>query len=214
MDAAVRCAPALAVLLVSACASTEAAKAPLDPLAEAPRTEARGAIVWYRNGQVLQRASWDEARIARGSGNGPVAATYQRTVDRRWKVFCEGAYELVEVSGNRITGPNTTLTSTRVDGGFLLDGLWCGSRFSLLLTGQKAVAEGREYLRGPDGGYTCPALSGTRVVLYGEANRLEDPPWPQMALAALAAQWGRGGSGGYLPLAGVSTGRPMTEVPP
>jgi hypothetical protein len=55
------------------------------------------------------------------------------------------------------------------------------------------VAEGREFLRGPDGAYACPAMPETRIVLEGEANRLEDPPWPQLALAAVAAQWGRGG---------------------
>jgi hypothetical protein len=82
---------------------------------------------------------------------------------------------------------------TRVEGGFQLEGIqgWC--QFDLLLTRERAVVEGRVFVRGPDGAYTCPALPGTRIVLEGDANRLDDPPWPQIALAAVAAGWGRGG---------------------
>jgi hypothetical protein len=41
------------------------------------------------------------------------------------------------------------------------------------------LAEGREFLRGSDCAYACPALPGTRIALEGDANRLADPPWPR-----------------------------------
>jgi hypothetical protein len=189
----VKLALALAALLLGACASTESAKVPLDPGAAKPRSAALGAIAWKRNGQVLRRASWDESRIALGSGNGPAGAVLLRTTDGRWKSSDEGDSLLLAVGPDRIEGPGTKLTATRVAGGFRLQGVLHGDQFDLLLTREKAVAEGREFLRGPDGAYACPALPETRIVLLGEANRLEDPPWPQLALAAVAAQWGRGG---------------------
>jgi hypothetical protein len=181
-------------LLASACASTGggAANVPLDPLALSPRTEALGAIVQLRDGQVVQRGSWDEARIATGAGTGPAAAAYLRTVDGRWVV---GEDMLLTVSGNRMTATGTNLTWTRGDGGFRLEGFWYYCRFSLVLTRDRAVAAGRDYARGADGAYTTPALPGLRVVLEGEANRLDDPPWPHLALTALAIQWGKGDCG-------------------
>ncbi len=189
----VKCAP-LAVLLLAACATTgaEAAKVPLDPLAEAARTEALGAIVRSRDGLVVRRASWDEARIATGSGNGPSAAKYLRTADGRWRVWYDGAYTLVEVSGDRITGTYTHLTVTRVDGGFRLDGRWFGAGVRMVLTREVMTSQGRDFRRGADGAYVNPDFPGTRIVLEGQANRLEDPPWPYLALAALAMQWGDG----------------------
>jgi hypothetical protein len=187
----------LVALALAACASAGggAANVPLDPLAEAPRTGALGAIVQVRDGQVVRRGSWDEARIAKGEGNGPAAAVYLRTVDGRWKVTYDGQPTLVTIAGNRITGTGTNVTWTRVDGGFRLEGFWFYYRFSLLLARDRAVADGREYVRGADGAYTTPALPGLRFVLEGDANRLDDPPWPQMALAALAIEWGRGAGG-------------------
>jgi len=109
---------------------------PLDPLAEATRTEALGAIARYRDGQVLRRASWDEARIATGSGNRPSAAKCLRTADGRWRVCCDGAYTLVEVSGDRITGTCTHLDGTRVDGGIRLEDRWLGAGVRLLPAGR------------------------------------------------------------------------------
>jgi hypothetical protein len=184
----------LVALALTACATAggNAANVPLDPLAESPRTGALGAIVQLRDGQVVQRGSWDEARIATGAGTGPVAAAYLRTADGRWIV---GEDVLLTVSGNRMTGTGTNLTWTRVDGGFRLEGFWYYCRFSLLLTRDRAAAAGRDYVRGADGAYTTAALPGLRVVLEGDANRLDDPPWPQMALAALAIQWGKGDCG-------------------
>jgi len=187
----------LVALALAACATSGggAANVPLDPLAESPRTGALGAIVQLRDGQVVQRGSWDEARIATGAGNGPAAAAYLRTVDGRWRVTYDGQPTLVTISGNRITATGTNVTYTKVDGGFRLEGFWFYYRFSLLLTRDRAVADGREFVRGADGAYTTPALAGLRVVLEGDANRLDDPPWPQMALAALAIQWGKGAGG-------------------
>ena len=189
----VKCAP-LAVLLLTACATTgsDAAKVPLDPLAGSPRTAALGAIVRYRDGQVVRRASWDEARIATGSGTGPSAAKYLRTADGRWRVWYDGAYTLVEVSGDRITGTYTHLTVTRVDGGFRLDGRWFGAGVRMVLTQEEMTSQGSDFRRGTDGAYTNPAFPGTRIVLEGAAARLDDPPWPYLALAALAMQWGEG----------------------
>lgn len=187
----------LAALALAACASTGggAANVPLDPLALSPRTGALGAIVQVRDGQVVQRGSWDEARIAKGAGSGPAGAVFLRTVDGRWRVTYDGAPTLVTISGNRITGTGTNVTWTRVDGGFRLEGFWFYYRFSLELTRDRAVADGREFVRGADGAYTSPAQPGLRVVLEGDANRLDDPQWPQVALAALAISWGRGAGG-------------------
>lgn len=187
----------LAALALAACASTGggAANVPLDPLALSPRTGALGAIVQLRDGQVVQRGSWDEARIARGAGSGPAGAVFLRTVDGRW---IAGEDWILTVSGNRITGAGTNLTYTRVDGGFRLEGFWSYCRFGLLLTRDRAVADGREFARGSDGAYTAPALPGLRFVLEGDANRLDDPPWPQLPLAALAIQWGKGDCGSGL----------------
>ena len=179
----VKCAPLapLAVLLLAACATTgaEAAKVPLDPLAEAPRTEALGAIVRSRDGLVVRRASWDEARIATGSA-------------AAGGLWYDGAYTLVEVSGDRITGTYTHLTFTRVDGGFRMDGRWFGAGVRMVLTREVMTSQGRDFRRGADGAYVNPDFPGTRIVLEGQANRLEDPPWPYLALAALAMQWGDG----------------------
>ena len=46
--------------------------------------------------------------------------------------------------------------------------------------------------RASDGAYVNSDFPGTRIVLDGEATRLDDPPWPHLALAALAMQWGEG----------------------
>jgi hypothetical protein len=184
----------LGPLVLAACATAgaDAAKVPLDPLAVGARTEALGAIVRYRDGQVLRRASWDEARIATGSGNGPSVSKYLRTDDGRWRVWYDGAYTLVEVSGDRITGTYTHLDCTRVDGGIRLEGRWFGADVRMLLTREVITDQGRDFRRGADGAYTNPTFPGTRIVLEGGATRLDDPPWPHLALAAIAMQWGEG----------------------
>jgi hypothetical protein len=184
----------VAALAIAACATTggDAAKVPLDPLAGAAQTAALGSIVRYRDGQILRRASWDEARIATGSGLGPAVAKYLRTADGRWQVWYDWTYTLVDVSPDRITGTYTHVTVTRVDGGFRLDGRWFGAGVRMLLTGDVMTAQGRDFRRGPDGAYVNPDFPGTRIVLEGQATRLDDPPWPHLALAALAMQWGEG----------------------
>ena len=167
---------------------------PLDPLAEAPRTDSLGAIVEYRGAQVLKRGAWDEARIATSTGDGPLTSRYLRTADGRWRVrLNDGRYVLFEVSGNRITGEGTNLTYTPVDGGFRLEGFWRYDRFSLLLTREKAVAAGREFRLDAAGSYTTSGVAGTRFLLDGRAKRFDDLPWPQMALTAVAIEWGKEG---------------------
>lgn len=149
----------IVALALSACATTgsDAAKVPLDPLAGAAQTGALGSIVRYRDGQALRRASWDEARIATGSGAGPAVAKYLRTAD-----------------------------------GFRMDGRWFGAGVRMVLTRDVMTAQGRDFRRGADGAYVNPDFPGTRIVLEGDAARLDDPPWPYLALAALAMQWGEG----------------------
>lgn len=187
-------ATALALLALAACATSGggAANVPLDPRAETPRSEALGAIVMTRDGQVLRRASWDEARIAKGSGSGPVAAKYLRTADGRWRVWYDAGYTLLDVTADRITGIYTRLWFTRVDGGMRLEGQWFGAYVRMRFTREVITAGGREFRRGPDGAYVNPDFPGTRIVLEGEANRLDDPPWPYLALAAMAMEWGEG----------------------
>ena len=183
-----------AVLLLAACATTDAAKVPLNPLAEAPQTESLGAIVEYQGAQVLKRGAWAEARIATSAGEGPLTSKYLRTADGRWRVrLNDGSYVLLEVSGNRITGEATNLTYTRVDGGFRLEGFWRYDQFSLLLTREKAVAAGREFLPDARGAYTAGGAAGTRILLEGRATGLGDPAWPQMALTAAAVDLGKVG---------------------
>ena len=61
-----------------------------------------------------------------------------------------------------------------------------------MLTQEEMTSQGSDFRRGTDGAYTNPAFPGTRIVLEGAAARLDDPPWPYLALAAIAMQWGEG----------------------
>ena len=95
--------------------------------------------------------------------------------------------------GLRHHGEGTNLTYTRVDGGFRLEGFWRYDRFNLLLTREKAVAAGREFLPDALGAYTAGGAAGTRILLEGRATGLGDPAWPQMALTAAVVEWGKEG---------------------
>jgi hypothetical protein len=45
-------------------------------------------------------------------------------------------------------------------------------------------------VREADGAYVSKDVPGWRIFLVGEAARLDDPPWPELALAALLGGWG------------------------
>ena len=46
------------------------------------------------------------------------------------------------------------------------------------------------YVREADGAYVSKDVPGWCIFLGGEAARLEDPPWLELALAALLGGWG------------------------
>jgi hypothetical protein len=46
------------------------------------------------------------------------------------------------------------------------------------------------WVRDPSGAYVSTGSPGQSLVLMGDATRLEDPPWPELALAALLSGWG------------------------
>jgi hypothetical protein len=79
---------------------------------------------------------------------------------------------------------------TRVEGGLRLSGLWLGYSVDLLVDGKGVTEHGLRYVREGDGSYVSKDLPGWRIFLVGEAARLDDPPWPELALTALVGWWG------------------------
>jgi hypothetical protein len=183
-------APRLAplALLLAACSSASA-EAPSAAPRAAPGV--RGAITWLRNGYLEREAAWDAQRVAAGPRGGPPYGAFTRAADGKWKGGWDRneTVELV-VAGARLTGPSVNVTFTRVEGGFRLEGLWFKRNVSLLVDAKGARAQGRTFTRDASGGYVSDDLPGWRIVLVGEAGRLEDPPWPEIGIAALSAGWG------------------------
>jgi hypothetical protein len=56
--------------------------------------------------------------------------------------------------------------------------------------GKGARAHQTRYVRDASGAYLSTDPPNLYLFLVGDAARLRDPPWPELALAALCAGWG------------------------
>lgn len=189
MDPSVRRGLSLAALLLSACATA----APVARPRPAPDLgPVKGGIAWVKNdGFLVRSAVWSESRVAAGDRGGPPSRVFVRAPDGTWK----GGWQQNEtneliVEGSRITGPRVNVTLSRVDGGFQLSGLWFGENVDLVVDARGAESKGDTFVRDASGAYVSTDAPDRYVVLVGDAARLEDPPWPEIALAALSIGWG------------------------
>ena len=98
--------------------------------------------------------------------------------------------DLVEVTDNQIKGRNTNVTFARVEGGFRLTGLYGGQNVDLVIDEKGARAHQTRYVREESGAYVDAELPQNCFFLVGEAARLDAPPWPELPLALLAANFG------------------------
>jgi hypothetical protein len=181
----------LAALALAACATTggSAERTRVTPVL-APGVS--GGIAWYRNdGVLMKEAVWGDGRIAAGPRGGPAYAGLIRQPDGTWQGGGEYNQTIVlRVSPGRITGPAVDVTVTPVPGGFKLFGLWMKRNVDLVVDGKGARAQQTSFVRQPDGSYVSGDLPNMYIFLVGEAVRLDDPPWPELALTALTAGWG------------------------
>lgn len=180
MDTAVMRGLPLAVLFLSACATTGGAAPDPGPV--------KGGIAWVRQDDLLMKESiWTETRVAAGPRGGPATTWLDRQPDGTWRT---GGVAVLTAQDSRITGPSVNVAYTRIPGGFRLTGLWFGSNVDLSVDAQGARAQARRYTRNAQGAFVSSDMPNVRVLLLGEAGRLDDPPWPFMALAALCGGWG------------------------
>jgi hypothetical protein len=152
----------------------------------------KGGIYRFRGDHLELEAAWTEGRVfAAQRGRHPFAG-FARQPDGRWKGGWDHANQtvLLVVDGPRLAGPSVDVSLTRVTGGFRIAGLWGGDHVDLLLDATGARAEGRRWTWEAPGVLVSDELPPWKLVLYGEAARLEAPPWPEFALAALSAGWG------------------------
>jgi hypothetical protein len=172
------------VLLLSACATTGTSGSP-------PAAPATGAIVMRDGDRVARVAAFWPDRVAVGWASGPADTYLDRTSTGSWTGAASGMepFELT-VSGNRITGPGTEVTFTRITGGFRLTGLWSKCNVDLRITDSEAVTQMGRSVRQGDGSYPQPDWPRMTKTLVGEAANLADPPWPQLPLTMLVAGWG------------------------
>ena len=197
---------AASILLAASCAG---------PSAEAARrSEPRGEIVFYVADYAYRAAAFDDHEVAVGRMGGPSFSSLTLTPSGTWKgqvatfgpggdptnyafkresvgagAYPSGLVELT-VEGSRITGMGTDVTFTRVDGGFRISGLWMKDNVDLTVTQTSARAQQLEFAGKGRGRYEAPSVPPLFVQLAGEAANLEEPPFPQIALAALAIGWG------------------------
>jgi hypothetical protein len=170
-------------LLLASCASG-ASLVPGEAPVLAPGVT--GGIGWYRNHYSQWESVWGNGRVAAGQHDGYPARSFERLPDGRWR----SGVTILTATSDRITGQNVNVSYTRVDGGFRLSGLWLGKNVELVVDGRGATAQGMRYVREADGAYVSKDVPGWRIFLVGEAARLDDPPWPELALAALLGGWG------------------------
>jgi hypothetical protein len=65
-----------------------------------------------------------------------------------------------------------------------------GVNADLVVDRKGARAQQTTFVRQPDGSYVSGDLPNMYIFLVGEATRLDDPPWPELALTALVGGWG------------------------
>ncbi len=180
----------LPLLLVTACATSS----PVERTRTAPELGpgVKGGIAWLRHDDYLLRESvWNDARVVAGPRAGPPSAGFTRTANGKWKGGWEHNQTIeLEVEGSRITGPAVDVGFERTEGGFRLTGLWFKRSVDLIVDGKGARSHATRYVRDASGAYVSTDLPNLYLFLVGDAARLGDPPWPELALAALCAGWG------------------------
>lgn len=183
-------------------------------IAEAEQPVPRGEIVFYVNEFAYRAASFDDTEVSVGKMGGPSYSSLQLASSGTWNgkvasfraggnparfVFKKGnvgnpwyksAGVFLKAEGNRITGFGTDVKVTKVDGGFRITGLWMQSNVDLTVTRSFARAQAVQFTSTVDGRYETASTPPLTVVLHGEAARVEDPPFPHMALAVLMVGWG------------------------
>jgi hypothetical protein len=171
-------------LLLSACATTGTSGGPrADP--------ATGGIVTRDGDRVAWVAAVWSDRVAAGSPSGPADTYLDRKSTGSWSGAAGGMdpFELT-VSEDRITGPGTDVTFTRIPGGFRLTGLWSKCNVELQITDSDVVTQMGRSERQADGAYPQPDWPRVTKTLVGAAANLTDPEWPQVPLLMLVAGWG------------------------
>ena len=192
MDATVKSVPAIALLLLLSACATATGGPERTRIAPTLAPDVKGGIAWYRNdGVLMKEAVWADGRIVAGPRGGPASAGLTRTPEGKWQGG--GAYNqtiVLEASAGRITGPSVNVTVTPVEGGFRVSGLWMGRNADLVVDATSARAQQIRFVRQTDGAYVSSDLPNMYIFLVGEAARLADPPWPELALTALVGGWG------------------------
>ena len=174
-----------AFLLLLSCATTPAGE--VDRAAPALAPGVQGGVVWMKNHDYTYfTASWTSDAVTAGPRGHPATGYFQRAPDGKWMT----GVDRVEVTDTQIKGRNTDVTFIRVDGGFRLKGVYGGQNVDLLVDGKGARAHQTKYVREASGAYVDPELPQNCFFLVGEAVRLDAPPWPELALALLAANFG------------------------
>jgi len=192
----------LALGLASGCATAAKGVAKEESPGVAP-AGVTGAIVQFVRGVgtgVTREATFGPTSVAVAAGEwGAHAGQLDRTPSGTWRGGADLVHgyrhpELLDVeltvAGNRITGPSVDVRVSPVPGGIRLDGLWLGSNVDLEVTSTAAIVRGERWPRDASGGYVSPR--GPTVLLRGEADRLDSPTMPQMALMLLLFGWGVG----------------------
>ena len=171
-------------LLLSACAITGSS-------GSLPTGPATGGIVMRDGERVARVAAFWPDRVAVGWPSGPADTYLDRKSTGSWSGAAGGRDPFeVTVSGNRITGPGTDVTFTRITGGFRLTGLWSKCNVDLQITNSEAVTQMGRSVRQGDGAYPQPDWPRMTKTLVGAAANLTDPEWPQVPLLMLVAGWG------------------------
>ena len=186
------------VLFLAGGAKASAADA--NPTAPAMAPGVKGGIAWVRpDTYASYEAVWSDSRIGAGRRGGPAEASFERQADGTWKT----GVTVLKVDGSRLTGDNVDLTLTRLPDGFRISGIFFKDDVDIVVDAKGARARAFRYVRNEKGAYVSVDAPGNLVLLEGEAARLADPKWPEIALAAVAAGWG------------VDTGsRTLNPVPP
>ncbi len=194
--------PSAAVLaLVLGCSTPGSGRLPDSNGASTLAADATGAMSWRKGDKVVRQAEFGPARVASGEAGGPATSYLDRTAAGTWKgglsrtdgrdYFALEPVELV-VSGNRITGPSVDVRVTRSPGGMRIEGLWLRTNVTLDVTATTAKAKGETWRRDASGAYVNSI--GWTITLRDAANRLEEAPWPQLALMFLMFGWGVDGA--------------------